>query len=100
ARPWRRIHVTMLLPLVGVGLVENDLVAAAGEIAQQPTIVSRRAVPPGREQARTVEGDLHAALSSAGARSRLTMRSSSSARCVQVWRAPILPMPFATSFRT
>src|SRR4051794_31797728 len=55
ASPRRWIHVAVLLPLVGVGLIESDLVSARCEVAQQAAIVSRGAVPPRRQQARSVK---------------------------------------------
>jgi hypothetical protein len=59
-RPFGRIDVTVGLPVIDVGLVEGDLVAARGERPQDPAVIGRCAVPVGRQQARSVKGDLHA----------------------------------------
>src|SRR5690349_21762865 len=82
--PGLQLHVAMLLPVIRVGLVESDLVPAARKIAQKPAIISRSAVPPRGQQARTVESNLHAALSRTGsstaARKVSTIARSSSTR--------------------
>ena len=49
--------VAMLLPLVGVGLEEGDLVPARRQRLEQPAIIGGGAVPVGRDQARAVEAD-------------------------------------------
>src|SRR3712207_1506295 len=90
----------MLLPVEGVGLVEGDGVAAPGEVAQQAAVVSGGAVPIGRQQARAVEGDLHAVISrGAEAPSLAVTARSSAARCAQVWRARIVARPLSTRAR-
>src|SRR5690606_17376085 len=96
-RPVRRIDVAMLLPVEGVGLVEGDLVAPPGECREKAPIVGSGAVPIGGEQARAVEGHLHAATSADGARIWPTMPSNSSTRCLQVCRARMAAKPFAAS---
>ena len=58
ARPVGVGDVAVLLALVGVGLVEGDLVAARGECADDPAVVGGRAVPVGGDQARAEEGDI------------------------------------------
>ena len=63
AAPGRRRDVAMALPVEDVGLVEGDVVAERGERPQQAAIVGGGAVPVGRQQARTVEGDVHFAAS-------------------------------------
>ncbi len=71
SRPVRRLDIAVLLPVEGVGFVEGDAVAAPGEVAQQAAIVGGGAVPVGGQQARSVEGDLHAVISAgSGRRSR------------------------------
>ena len=68
-RPGRRLDVAVALALERIGLEEGDLVAARRERLEDAAVVGRRAVPVGREQARAVERDPHAAASSRGARS-------------------------------
>src|SRR6185437_1748517 len=54
----------MRLTVECIGLVEGDVVAAAREIAQEPAVIRRGAVPVGRQQAGAVERDLHAGTAS------------------------------------
>ena len=51
ACPRLRLHVPVLLALIGIRFVKRDLVAAAREVAQQSAIIGRGAVPPRRQQA-------------------------------------------------
>ena len=52
-------HVAMLLALVSVRLVKGDAMPAIVQRLDQAAIVSRRAVPIGREQAGRKERDVH-----------------------------------------
>ena len=65
--PVRRVDVAVVLAVESVGLVEGDVVAARGEIAGEAAVIGGRAVPVGGQEARSVEGDLHADISTAGA---------------------------------
>ena len=81
----------MLLAVEGVGLVERDLVPVARHLAQEAAIIGGRAVPVGRQKARTVEGDLHCAAS------RPTRRHAAQARddLLQLLRAMRARVPRA-----
>jgi hypothetical protein len=63
ARPLRIRHVTMLLALVRVGLVERDAMAPLVQRAHQAAVIGGRTVPVGRNQAgaekRNVESVFH-----------------------------------------
>ena len=61
ARPLGRLDVAVLLAVEGVGLVEGDVVAMRRQRLEDAAIIGRGAVPVGRQQARSVEGDFHAA---------------------------------------
>ena len=96
--PVRRIDVAMLLAVESVGLIEDDAMAAPGEIAEEPSVIGRRAVPVGGHEARAIEGDLHANISAReAARMRLTIARSSSARWAQLCRSLIVSRPLAMS---
>src|SRR5690606_2666304 len=103
--PIRLVDVAVLLPLVDVRLVEGDVIAAPCQRMQQSTIVGGGAIPVGRQEARTVESDLHSAASFAGdfaacGRPRFSRwPSNSSTRWRQVWRARIVASPDAASSR-
>ena len=56
-----RVDVAVLLPVVGVGLVEGDVPAAPMQLAQHAAVVGGRPVPIGRDQRRAVKGQLHGA---------------------------------------
>src|SRR5205085_2377230 len=92
--PFGRLDVLVLLPVEGVGFVENDVVAAQGEVSEQAAIISRGAVPVRGEQAGAVKCDLHAvSLRSAGAAKLSAMESNSRARWAQVWRVRMVSRP-------
>ena len=94
----------MALAIQDVRLIERDLVAICDERLQQAAIVSRGAVPVRRQQARSVEGDIHSAASRGGVgwvtdvvRHAEMIVSNSSTRCAQVWRWRIVSRPLAAN---
>src|SRR6185437_9049611 len=114
-RPRGVRHIAVDLSLESVGLEEGDLMAALMQLPDQAPVVSRRAIPVGRYQARAEKRDLqrsrhgsHAtaaveglatltaavrALGSIAAPSSPQIASNSRTRCAQVCRAPIVWHP-------
>ena len=74
----------------------TDLVPAPGEFAEDAPVIGRSPVPVGRQQAGSVERDLHAADAPSSRPSVAAMDMSSRARWAQVWRARIVSSPCAT----
>src|SRR5205823_3391252 len=60
ARPLRVLgQIAMLLPAVGIGLIERDAMAERGEVADDAAVIRGRAVPVGAHEAAGEEGDVH-----------------------------------------
>src|SRR5690606_6980645 len=99
-RPVGVRDVAMLLAAEGVWLEEADLMPVPGERAQDSPVIGRSAVPVGRDQRGSEEGDLHRATSIGrviwGPEFMASMNSkSSSTRWAQLWRAAIAARPLS-----
>jgi hypothetical protein len=57
-------YVSMLLSIIGIRLVERDLMAAICECAKNATVVSSGSIPIGGDETGPPKGNLHACTSS------------------------------------